>query len=91
MKMDFPCRLVMYAAALALVLWSLTSTSIPCDEACSAEAPTCECACVCYGYEVAIPGSCVLFDMDLARHAGQVESSQRSLLLATDIFRPPIA
>ena len=91
MKIRLPCRLALCVAAAALMLLSMTAIQIPCDEDCNAEAPTCECVCVCYGNEAAAPETCVLFDVSLARFAGQQESSQRSILLNSDIFRPPIA
>ncbi len=91
MKISVPYRLAFCVAAAALVLLSLTTISLPCDEDCEVEAPTCECACVCHGIDVAVaPENYVLFGVNIVRYAGQLESSLRTFLLSADIFRPPI-
>jgi hypothetical protein len=91
MKISRSFRLLLCVVGATLFLLSLMPFVTPCDEVCSTEAPTCECLCACYGKDMAVPASDVLPAMNGAQYGVPFESSQRSLLLATDIFRPPIA
>ena len=90
MKISRLFGLLSCVVAVALLLLSLQTIAIPCDEACGDDAPTCQCIC-CYGKVLAVPASAVLPDMNVSQYAMQFESLHRSILLATDIFRPPIA
>ena len=91
MKISRSLRLLSCVVAMVLLGLSLMTIATPCDEACTAEAPTCECICVCYGEDMAVPDSDVLRAMNVVHYTVQFESSHHSLLLAADIFRPPIA
>lgn len=84
-------RLLSCGVAVMLLLLSLNSSATSCDEACSAEAPACECLCGCYGHDAAAPAGGVLPAMNAVQFGVPFESSQHVIVLATDIFRPPIS
>lgn len=92
MKINLSFQLLSRVSAVVFLLLSLKTMATPCDEACSAEAPACECICVCYdAKDTVVQASDVLSAMNVAQYAVQFEASHQSLFLVIDVFRPPIA
>lgn len=89
MKINLSFQLLSRVIAVVFLLKTMAT---PCDEACSAEAPACECICVCYdAKDTVVQASDVLSAMNVAQYAVQFEVSHQSLFLVIDVFRPPIA
>lgn len=92
MKIIRSFQLMSRIVAGVFLLLSLKTSATACVEACSTEAPTCACICACYdGKDTAVQAGDVLPAMNVMQYAVQFQSSRHSLLLAADIFRPPIA
>ena len=78
-------------AAMAILLCAVQIIPAPCDDTCSDEAPVCTCADACCLKALALPADHALPVMTVAQQAIRFEFIQHRFVLATDIFRPPIA